>query len=424
MKAVKLIAAAAAVILLAGCSSDGGSGSRSPGVWDNTGSGGPSVSSSSAAKTTVSSKPEESVPEPESIVVEITGATGYYYDLITEKRLKTAMLLMLKGMREHSESIDLRGLDVANNEIKDLLEILLDCEPDLWWVDNNYEVSTDSSDRIHEVYFKYKLDPAAEKKASAELHETVDLIVSATEGMDDFERLLYFHDTVVKSCVYDRSADNPWSAYGCLVEGRAVCEGYSKALIALCEQAGILCLPVNGTSGKSGHELHMWNKVRMDGEWYNMDLTWDDPAGDSNAPQYEESQKYDFIHREYFGQTDAHILRDHSFNETAFMKYPAADAVKDNYFIRTGRYISDADSAHDVIYSAAAQTLDNGENIFQLGFADETVYDLFLANELEGGGIFDVFSELANEGYLLNTSGYEYLNNEDQLVLTLIMKTE
>ena len=106
------------------------------------------------------------------------------------------------------------------------------------------------------------------------------------------------------------------------------------------------------------------------------------------------------------------------------MKYPAADAVKDNYFIRTGRYISDADSAHDVIYSAAAQTLDNGENIFQLGFADETVYDLFLANELEGSGIFDVFSELANEGYLLNTSGYEYLNNEDQLVLTLIMKTE
>ncbi len=67
-------------------------------------------------------------------------------------------------------------------------------------------------------------------------------------------------------------------AYGALIEGRAVCQGYSDAVKLICDYYNIPCVCISGRSGNSGH---MWNAIQMDdGIWYLMDLTWDDqPSG-------------------------------------------------------------------------------------------------------------------------------------------------
>ena len=63
-------------------------------------------------------------------------------------------------------------------------------------------------------------------------------------------------------------------AYGALVEGRAVCQGYSDAVKLICDYYNIPCICISGTSDGYGH---MWNAIQMDdGKWYLMDLTWDD----------------------------------------------------------------------------------------------------------------------------------------------------
>lgn len=63
-------------------------------------------------------------------------------------------------------------------------------------------------------------------------------------------------------------------AYGALIEGRAVCQGYSDAVKLICDYYGIPCVCISGTSDGVGH---MWNAIQMeDGKWYLMDLTWDD----------------------------------------------------------------------------------------------------------------------------------------------------
>lgn len=63
-------------------------------------------------------------------------------------------------------------------------------------------------------------------------------------------------------------------AYGALIEGRAVCQGYSDAVKLICDYYNIPCVCISGTSGNAGH---MWNAIQMeDGIWYLMDLTWDD----------------------------------------------------------------------------------------------------------------------------------------------------
>ena len=85
----------------------------------------------------------------------------------------------------------------------------------------------------------------------------------------------YLADTVyypdLNSSDYKKSAHD---AYGALVEGRAVCQGYSDAIKLLCDYYNIPCVCISGTANGSGH---MWNAVQMDnGKWYFIDCTWDD----------------------------------------------------------------------------------------------------------------------------------------------------
>ena len=76
-----------------------------------------------------------------------------------------------------------------------------------------------------------------------------------------------------------------------------VCEGYSRAFKILCDELGIPCVTVNGYAvnnvGESGS--HMWNAVYVDGSWYGVDVTWDDPfveGSDSEAISGCECDKY------------------------------------------------------------------------------------------------------------------------------------
>ncbi|MBR0535182.1 MAG: hypothetical protein IIX14_02255 [Clostridia bacterium] len=86
---------------------------------------------------------------------------------------------------------------------------------------------------------------------------------------DYLARTVYYPD--LNSSDYVMSAHD---AYGALVEGRAVCQGYSDAVKILCDYYKIPCVCISGTSDGYGH---MWNAVQMDdGKWYLMDLTWDD----------------------------------------------------------------------------------------------------------------------------------------------------
>ena len=86
-----------------------------------------------------------------------------------------------------------------------------------------------------------------------------------------------FHDYIINTSSYDtdRSDNNIINyksdiAYGPLIETKALCGGYSDAMELFLEKMGI-------KSYKVSSEEHVWNAVEIDGKWYNLDLTWDDP---------------------------------------------------------------------------------------------------------------------------------------------------
>lgn len=122
--------------------------------------------------------------------------------------------------------------------------------------------------------------------AITELDAEIDRIAaSARKETDIFAQLKVVHDALAACAAYTTRSQqgvNVFGAYGALVKGTAVCEGYSRAYKAVLDELGIPCVLVRGTAGGTAH---MWCSVQVDGSWYAVDVTWDDPTG--GAVRYE-----------------------------------------------------------------------------------------------------------------------------------------
>ena len=148
---------------------------------------------------------------------------------------------------------------------------------------------------------------------NAEILHAVRAILSELtgSGMTDYEKELAVHDFIIRSTQYDHaelehrpdSAGNPdldnSNPYGALIRGRAICLGYSSTFQLMMDCLGIECITVHGQGNRTLDE-HAWNMVRLDGDWYCVDVTWDDPAGE---PQLSILHKYFNVTSDFLRQT-------------------------------------------------------------------------------------------------------------------------
>lgn len=121
--------------------------------------------------------------------------------------------------------------------------------------------------------------------------------VKAVSGMNDYDKLLYLHDFIVNNTNYVSDAQNRYNALGCLIEKKAVCEGYALAYKYLCNAAGIQCEMIVS-------DTHAWNAVYLNNAWYYVDTTWDDPVGYSGATRH----TYFLRGSDYMSKVDQHQL--------------------------------------------------------------------------------------------------------------------
>ncbi len=109
-----------------------------------------------------------------------------------------------------------------------------------------------------------------------------------TNDMTDEEKILAIHDYLVYHVEYDyelynnyldgnsTSESSSFELTGVFLEKVAVCDGYSKAFMLMCGIEGINAVYVRGTSSRDGKVvMHAWNKVKLNDEWYNVDVTLD-----------------------------------------------------------------------------------------------------------------------------------------------------
>lgn len=159
---------------------------------------------------------------------------------------------------------------------------------------------------------------AAEDQAILDIcREVIDTVVPA-DGTD-YDRELAVHDWMIAHGRYDNNTlsqlpnfqenpnnDNP---YGFLVDGVGICLGYTRTFQLFMDLLGIECITVEGAAYNNTAD-HAWNQVLLDGEWYCVDVTWDDPTTSGTVSQRS-------AHR-FFNVTSQH-MRDtsHQWDEAA-----------------------------------------------------------------------------------------------------------
>ena len=123
------------------------------------------------------------------------------------------------------------------------------------------------------VTYEFEYNETA--KETLQVDETIKKLFEKWElnNKTDYEKIKKIHDYIIQNASYDTDTEN-YSAYDNLINKRSTCQGYMSIAYKMFTEAGIPCRIITGTGNKDSHG---WNIVQLDGKWYNVDCTWDDP---------------------------------------------------------------------------------------------------------------------------------------------------
>jgi transglutaminase/protease-like cytokinesis protein 3 len=226
----------------------------------------------------------------------------YAYSTLTSAQ-KKCYARIFKAATNHTDA-DVADLGLNETDIEKAYWAFDYDNPQFFWLANGYGYtysSTKSSTKMLTVKMMYsRTKDEAEKLQSKFDAAAQKLIDNAMKYDNDFDRIKSLHDDLVNMTQYTTTGPSYISeADGPLLNGKALCEGYSKAFMYLCQSIGIQCVCVSGGS-------HMWNMVKVNGDWYHVDVTWDDPVN------------IEMLRHDYFCVSTKTILTDHSLNTTLF----------------------------------------------------------------------------------------------------------
>ena len=228
--------------------------------------------------------------------------------------------------RSHSDNTD----DIPEL-IRDLMAFALDETDDptegdyIYHQYGGYELKF-SSDRsgsryTHNVsiYPEHYTTAEQEKQVAEAVNEIIESF-GFDESTTDHEKVRAVYDFVRDHTDFDEVHEKnenyhlKVTAFGALIYGRAVCQGYSVLMYRLLREVGIDARVITGTAQyPDGEEFHAWNIVRIDGEYYNIDVTWDDQ---------EDSEEY-FLKSD--GDFPFHIRDEQYATEDFYGRYPMAE---------------------------------------------------------------------------------------------------
>ena len=197
--------------------------------------------------------------------------------------------------------------NITKDEFRAAYEAYTRDHPEVFWLSSDSAFSYYQMDTSLEVELSFSHSGDALEAAKQIFNESLSKAFTyAPDNADDLETEVFINDYLVSHCEYDPDAEMCHSAYGALVGGKAVCDGYAHAFQLLCNKAGIACSVIEGTSdfNEDKDTGHMWNCVQVGGDWYNADVTWND----INKTQF-------FCERYfYLNIDDKEIKTDHRFS--------------------------------------------------------------------------------------------------------------
>lgn len=273
----------------------------------------------------------------------ILSYSGYYFNQLELDEQKI-YIKVDETVKSRETKVPLGNIDTTNltEKVTNVLSAYFYDNPKCYYIANEYTIHT----RDLKV-FKYSSiglnyitmsDSEIETK-NKELEVTIDKILEDVikEGMSDFEKEVVIHDALVHHVNYyeyddiNNIPDIKHTAYGALVQKEAVCDGYSKAFKLLLDKVGIDNIIV---SGMAENVAHAWNIVKLNEEYYHVDITSDKIADKNNK----------YVVHKYFNVTDEEIAKTHTLDD--FFEYPKCNYKAYDYYTYNGYYLNYEDNLY------------------------------------------------------------------------------
>ncbi|MEK5282701.1 MULTISPECIES: transglutaminase domain-containing protein [Paenibacillus] len=245
---------------------------------------------------------------------------GHAYAATTSPTVRSVSEIAQKltgAMNNRRETITFTYEGKTSNlktQIQTGLDQAMNSDPYLYYIIDSYGYTYRGSKSSVKVTVEVKYLETLEQTAfvNKEVKATLKKII--TPGMNNHQKVKAIHDWVVLRLKYDTSY-RKYTAYEGLKSGSAVCQGYSLLTYKLLKEAGFSNKIVEGTAKQPGgrSQSHAWNLVLLEGRWYHLDTTWDDPTPD----------KAGVVSTAYYLKTDAQMRQDHSWTKS----YPAASVA-------------------------------------------------------------------------------------------------
>jgi len=236
---------------------------------------------------------------PDSVQTQQELEDSFYYYL---SRWETNFEIHYVGSTSDIDNLIQKAVDEAANRDHYILGHLADRKIE-------YEYSSfDAKIKVHQTYLTNAVQEQAVNEKVASILSTV-----SPEEMSDFQKVKFVNDYIVKSTAYSEdSTASPHSAYAVMFEHKGVCQGYALLALKMLQALGVETQYVVGEVYTGGHA---WNLVKVDGEWYHLDTTWNDPTPD----------RQNVVRYEYFLIDDTKMELDHTWIQD---DYPNASNAK------------------------------------------------------------------------------------------------
>lgn len=187
---------------------------------------------------------------------------------------------LTEQLQAKTVKIDVSSYQIDKGDIYGAFSAVLNRHPELYYVDTylrySYNNASNCVTALQITYLSYDED-AIES-------EVEDVLSMIDENMSDVEKVLFIHDYLCVDVEYayadynnDSVSKDAHNLKGALLDKIAVCDGYASAFQYYMSRLSIPCNIITGTSNGGDHA---WNQVCLDGKWYLVDVTWDDPVWD------------------------------------------------------------------------------------------------------------------------------------------------
>jgi hypothetical protein len=245
--------------------------------------------------------------EEQAVYTEYDERYNPYYGLLNEeeKKLYSDACAAVSAYQEVFEP----SVHLVHESVQKVMESVYYDHPEFFWLDTSYSYKYTEDDVCVEITMEFNDTIRAIESAAASFEDNAAKIIREAESLEtDLQKEKYVHDQLLSLVDYRTDAAMNQSAYSALVNHESVCAGYARSFQYIMQKMDI---PVYYVAGISRDEEHAWNLVMLDGEFYNVDVTWDDASGED---------------RMFFNRTDEDLAESHERTGLS-LQLPAAEGT-------------------------------------------------------------------------------------------------